>query len=132
VATGVRSGDRGRLHAELRAVDANVGLNLAAVAPPMLRDLAAELLGHPARAKDLPRLRGEVTGKVRDLLPGLPPAVLDTLLTRLCRMPPPRDPPEPPHPADPAVAAGVVTGLLLQRLGHDADSVTATARDAHG
>jgi hypothetical protein len=132
VATGVRSGDRGRLHAELRAVDANVGLNLAAVAPPMLRDLAAELLGHPPQAKDLPRLRREVTGKVRDLLPGLPPAVLDTLLTRLCRMPPPRDQSEPPHPADPAVAAGVVTGLLLDRLGHDTRSVTATARDAHG
>jgi hypothetical protein len=97
----------------------------------MLRDLAAQLLGHPPRATDLPRLRREVTDPVRDLLPGLPQPVLDTLLTRLCRMPPPKDPPDQPHPADPAVAAGVVTGLLLDRLGHETRSATATARDLH-
>ncbi|MFD1321838.1 hypothetical protein [Micromonospora sonneratiae] len=135
VAAEVRSGDRGRLHAELRDVDANVGLNLAAVAPPMLRDLAAELLGHPPRAKDLPKLRDEVNGGVRDLLPGLPPAVLDTVLTRVCRMPPPKDPPEEvaqPHPADPAVAAGVLTGLLLRRLGRDEEALTAATQESRG
>ncbi|HEY0698763.1 MAG TPA: hypothetical protein VGD43_13250 [Micromonospora sp.] len=120
VADGVRAGDRQRLHAELRGVGADVGLGMAAIAPPMLRSLATELLGHPPRAQDLPRLRQELDDKVRDLLPGLPPAVLETLLTRVCRMPPPKEPPEQPHPADPAVASGVVTGLLLRRLGHDA------------
>ena len=89
VAAGVRSGDRDRLHRELRGAHADVGLGLAAVAPPLLRDLAGELLGHPPRADDLRRLRGELDGRVRDLLPGLPPPVLDTLLTRVCRMPPP-------------------------------------------
>ncbi len=143
VATRVRSGDRGRLHAELRGVHANIGLGLAAVAPPMLRDLATELLGHPPRAQDLPRLRREVTGGVRDLLPGLPPAVVDTLLSRVCRMPPPRendkDPASQPHPADPAVAAGVLTGLLLHRLGHEPPPVPPqpvvprmTVRDKNG
>ncbi|MDW5325934.1 hypothetical protein [Plantactinospora sp. KLBMP9567] len=132
VTSGVRSGDRTRLHTELRAVEANVGLGLASVAPPMLRDLATELLGHPPRAADLPRLRREVTGQVQDLVPNLPPGVLDTLLSRVCRMPPPKQPVEQPHPADPAVAAGVLTGLLMRRLGVDQRPVTARApRDTH-
>jgi len=64
---------------------------------------------------------------VRDLLPGLPPAVLDTLLSRVCRTPPPSQP-HPAHPADQAVAAGVVTGLLLNRLGGNRSN----SRDNHG
>jgi hypothetical protein len=132
VTSDVRSGDHGRLHTGLRGVEANIGLGLASVAPPVLRDLATELLGHPPRAADLPRLRREVTGQVRDLVPNLPPGVLDTLLSRVCRMPPPKDPVEQPHPADPAVAAGVLTGLLMRRLGLDQRPVTARApRDTH-
>ncbi|NES30048.1 hypothetical protein GCE86_06770 [Micromonospora terminaliae] len=121
VVTGIRAGDRDRLHRELRRAHADVGLGLAAIAPPMLRGLAGELLGHPPRADDLGRLRRELDGRVRDLLPGLPPPVLDTLLTRVCRMPPPRRgaDQEQPHAADPAVTAGVVTGVLLDRLGRD-------------
>jgi hypothetical protein len=120
VASGVRLADRDRLHAELRRADADVGLGLAAIAPPMLRGLATELLGHPPKAPDLPRLRREFGGGVRALLPGLPPTVLDTLLTRVCRMPPQRDSTGQTHPADSAVAAGVLTGLLLNRVGHPA------------
>lgn len=120
VTSGVRAGDRDQLHAELRRADADVGLGLAAIAPPMLRGLATELLGHPPRAQDLPRLRREFSDGVHALLPGLPPAVLDTLLTRVCRMPPQRDAIGQTHPADPAVAAGVLTGLLLNRVGHPA------------
>ena len=132
VTHGVRSGDRNRLHTELRAVEAHVGLGLASVAPPVLRDLATQLLGHPPRAADLPRLRREVGGQVTDLLPNLPPAVLDTLLSRVCRMPPPKQPVEQPHPADPAVAAGIVTGLLMRRLGVDQRPVTARGpQDTH-
>ncbi|WP_243706148.1 hypothetical protein [Micromonospora sp. KC721] len=121
VVGGVRSGDRDRLRRELRGAHADVGLGMAAIAPPLLRDLAGELLGHPPRADDLSRLRNELDGRVRDLLPGLPPPVLDTLLTRICRMPPPRrgEGEEQPHAADPAVTAGVVTGVLLSRLGRD-------------
>ncbi|SCG74039.1 hypothetical protein GA0070613_5445 [Micromonospora inositola] len=121
VVTGVRAGDRDRLHSELRRAHTDAGLGLAAVAPPLLRDLAGELLGHPPRADDLGRLRRELDGRVRDLLPGLPPPVLDTLLTRVCRMPPPRrsGDQDQPHAADPAVTAGVVTGVLLARLGRD-------------
>ncbi|MGC4806352.1 hypothetical protein [Micromonospora sp. DT233] len=121
VAGGVRGGDRDRLHRELRAAHADVGLGLAAIAPPLLRELASELLGHPPRADDLPRLRRELDGRVRDLLPGLPPQTLETLLTRVCRMPPPRrdNNEEQPHAADAAVTAGVTTAVLLARLGRD-------------
>jgi hypothetical protein len=135
VVTGVRAGDRDRLHRELRRAHADVGLGLAAVAPPLLRDLAGELLGHPPRADDLSRLRRELDGRVRDLLPGLPPPVLDTLLTRVCRMPPPRPGPAgQPHAADPAVTAGVVTGVLLARLGRDLprDAEDRAARGSDG
>ncbi|RIV41382.1 hypothetical protein [Micromonospora radicis] len=125
VVRGVRAGDRDRLHRELRDAHADVGMGLAAVAPPLLRDLAGELLGHPPRGDDLARLRRELDGRVRDLLPGLPPPVLDTLLTRVCRMPPPRrGDDEQPHAADPAVTAGVLTGVLLDRLGRDLPSAT--------
>nr|WP_240956262.1 hypothetical protein [Micromonospora sp. HNM0581] len=120
VVRGVRAGDRDRLHRDLRGAHADVGLGLAAVAPPLLRDLAGELLGHPPRSDDLARLHRELDGRVRDLLPGLPAPVLDTLLTRVCRMPPPRrGEGEQPHAADPAVTAGVLTGVLLDRLGRD-------------
>ncbi|SBV26153.1 hypothetical protein GA0070620_1638 [Micromonospora krabiensis] len=119
VVRGVRGGDRDRLRTELRRAHADVGLGLAAIAPPLLRDLAGEVLGHPPRADDLGRLRGAVDARVRDLLPGLPTPVLETLLTRVCRMPPPRRSGEPPHAADSAVTAGVLTGVLLARLGRD-------------
>ncbi|BCL17147.1 hypothetical protein [Micromonospora sagamiensis] len=121
VVGGVKAGDRTRLHTELRRAHADVGLGLATVTPPLLRELASDLLGHPPKATDLPKLRNELDGRVRDLLPGLPPPVLETVLTRVCRMPPPRQrsDDEQPHPADPAVTAGVVTGLLLARLGRD-------------
>ncbi|MFC0505973.1 hypothetical protein [Micromonospora costi] len=119
VVGGVRAGDRDRLRTELRRAHADVGLGLAAIAPPLLRDLATELLGHPPRADDLGRLRGQLDGRVRDLLPGLPAPVLETLLTRVCRMPPPRRSGEQPHAADSAVAAGVLAGVLLARLGRD-------------
>ncbi|GAB3075686.1 hypothetical protein [Micromonospora schwarzwaldensis] len=134
VVVGIRSGDRDRLHAELRRAHADVGLGLAAIAPPMLRDLAGELLGHPPRADDLTRLRRELDGRVRDLLPGLPPPVLDTLLTRICRMPPPRrdDGQEQPHAADPAVTAGVLTGVLLDRLGRDLPKDTEEREPSRG
>lgn len=135
VVTGVRAGDRDRLHRDLRRAHADAGLGLAAIAPPLLRDLAGELLGHPPRADDLGRLRREVDGRVRDLLPGLPAPVLDTLLTRVCRMPPPRRSGEQdqPHAADPAVTAGVVTGVLLARLGRDLPTDTGEpTRGAHG
>ncbi|MFB9236428.1 hypothetical protein ACFFWC_12845 [Plantactinospora siamensis] len=132
VSAGVRAGDRAGLRRELGQVEADVGLGLAAVAPPLLRGLATDLLGHPPRPEDLPRLRREVGGGVRAMLPGLPPTVLDTLLSRVCRMPPPRRTDERSNPADPAVAAGVLAGLLMQRVGRDARPAVGSTRETHG
>jgi hypothetical protein len=125
VAAGVRSGDRAKLGRELHAVDASVGLGLSAVTPPVLHRLAGDLLGHEPRPEDLPRLRDAAAGRVRSLLPGTPPAVLDTLLARVCRAP--AEPGAPTHPADSAVTGSVLAGVLLARLGRDAASLDASA-----
>jgi hypothetical protein len=125
VAAGVRSGDRARLGRELHAVDASVGLGLSAVTPPVLHRLAGDLLGHDPRPEDVPRLRDAAAGRVRSLLPGTPPAVLDTLLARVCRAP--AEPGSPTHPADSAVTGSVLAGVLLARLGRDAASLDPSA-----
>jgi hypothetical protein len=117
VAAGVRSGDRARLGRDLHGVNAATGLGLSAVTPPVLRRLAGDLLGHEPGPDDLQRLRGAAGGRVRSLLPGTPPATLDTLLARICRTPPAEQ--APAHPADSAVTASVLTGVLLARLGRD-------------
>lgn len=117
VAAGVRSGDRARLGRDLHGVNAATGLGLSAVTPPVLHRLAGDLLGHEPGPDDLQRLRSAAGGRVRSLLPGTPPAVLDTLLARICRTPPAAQTPS--HPADSAVTASVLTGVLLARLGRD-------------
>lgn len=136
IAAGVRSGDRARVGRDLHAVTAGTGLALSAVTPPVLRRLAGDLLGHEPRPDDLARLRSAAAGRVRSLLPGTPPAVLDTLLARICRAP--AGPDTPAHPADSAVTASVLTGVLLARLGRDAATLDPSApeplrtRDSNG
>jgi hypothetical protein len=125
VAAGVRSGDRARLGRDLHAVQASTGLALSAVTPPVLQRLAGDLLGHEPRPEDLPRLRTAAAGRVRSLLPGTSPAVLDTLLARICRAPAPAG--GPAHPADSAVTSSVLTGVLLARLGRDATTLDPAA-----
>jgi len=117
VAAGVRSGDRARLGRDLHGVNAATGLGLSAATSPVLHRLAGDLLGHEPGPDDLPRLRGAADGRVRSLLPGTEPAVLDTLLARICRAPQAER--APAHPADSAVTASVLTGVLLARLGRD-------------
>lgn len=125
VAAGVRSGDRAKLGRDLHAVNANTGLALSAVTPPVLRRLAGDLLGHEPRPEDLARLRTASADRVRTLLPGTPPAVLDTLLARICRAPAPAA--TQAHPADSAVTSSVLTGVLLARLGRDAATLDPAA-----
>jgi hypothetical protein len=123
VAAGVRAGDRARLGRDLHAVNASTGLALSAVTPPVLHRLAGDLLGHEPRPEDVPRLRTAAAGRVRSLLPGTSPAVLDTLIDRICRVPA-RDAGRPAaHPADNAVTSSVLTGVLLARLGRDASAL---------
>ncbi|WJK35954.1 hypothetical protein [Solwaraspora sp. WMMA2065] len=130
VATAVRREDRAGLHRDLAAVAAPTGLNLAAITPPLLHRLAGDLLDHEPQAEDLRQLASATTRRVRELLPGMPDPVLQTLLARICRVPADerRDdgrradgdqagqPPDPPHPADSAVAGAVLTGVLLRLL----------------
>src|SRR6185436_1537211 len=124
VAAGVRSGDRARLGRELHGVNASTGLGLSAVTPPVLHRLAADLLGHEPRADDVARLRTAAEGRVRALLPGTAPGVLDTLIARICRVPAKEQENRPAgHPADNAVTASVLTGVLLARLGRDAGAL---------
>jgi hypothetical protein len=128
VAGGVRSGDRAKLGRDLHAVSASSGLALSAVTPPVLHRLAGDLLGHEPRADDVGRLRSAASGRVKSLLPGAPPAVLETLIARVCRAPAPAgEQPAPTHPADSAVTASVLTGVLLARLGRDPSTLDPAA-----
>ncbi|MBM2619953.1 hypothetical protein JIG36_31015 [Actinoplanes sp. LDG1-06] len=128
VASGVRAGDRARLGRELHGVNASTGLALSAVSSPVLSRLAGDLLGHEPRPEDVPRLRSAAEGRVKSLLPGTSPAVLETLIGRICRVPTEGGGPK-NHPADSAVTAGVLTGVLLARLGRDAGSLDPSAPD---
>lgn len=127
VASGVRAGDRARVGRDLHAVNASTGLALSAVTPPVLHRLAGDLLGHEPRPEDVPRLRTAATGRVRSLLPGTSPAVLETLIDRICRVPARGADRPAAHPADNAVTASVLTGVLLARLGRDASSLAPDA-----
>lgn len=130
VASGVRAGDRARLGRELHGVNASTGLALSAVSSPVLSRLAGDLLGHEPRPEDVPRLRSAAEGRVRSLLPGTSPAVLETLIARICRVPTQGSPTtQAAHPADSAVTAGVLTGVLLARLGRDAGTLDPSAPD---
>ncbi|MEV1290563.1 hypothetical protein [Micromonospora sp. NPDC049679] len=127
VVAGVRAGDRSRLRHDLGAAHAPVGLGLSALTPPALHRLAGDLLGHQPRAEDVPRLARATAGRVRDLLPGMPQPVLDTLLARVCRDTAGHGgdarAAQPSHPADLPVAGAVLTGVLLQLLGRDPEAL---------
>ena len=137
VAAGVRAEDRDKLHRELGAVEAPVGLTLSAITPPVLHRLAGDLLRHQPRAEDLEVLTKEIQPRVRQLLPGLPPEILDIQLRRICRVPVDRkkdkdkeddgEEKPPPHPADFAVTGSVVTGILLKLLDREPDSLDSEA-----
>lgn len=122
VARHTRAGNRSALRHELMAAPPPIGLSLAALSPPVLYRLAGDLLGHRPRGDDLQVLARATTDRVRELLPGLPPTIVDGQLARVCRVPP-ADTAEPPHPADPAVAGAVLVGVLLHRLDRDPGSL---------
>jgi hypothetical protein len=127
VASGVRAGDRARVGRDLHSVNASTGLALSAVTPPVLHRLAGDLLGHEPRPDDVPRLRTAAEGRVRSMLPGTSPAVLETLIDRICRVPVTSGSRPAGHPADNAVTASVLTGVLLARLGRDASALDPSA-----
>ena len=123
VAAAVRSGDKAKIGRDLHSASAATGLAMSAVTSPVLHRLAGDLLGHEPRAEDVARLRSAAEGRVRSLLPGTSPATLETLIARICRVPAQDPPASAAHPADNAVTAGVLTGVLLARLGRDASTL---------
>jgi hypothetical protein len=128
VASGVRSGDKAKVGRDLHSANAATGLALSAMTSPVLHRLAGDLLGHEPRPDDFERLRSASAGRVRSLLPGTSPAVLETLLARICRAPVKAQQGQPAgHPADNAVTASVLTGVLLARLGRDASTLDPNA-----
>ncbi|WP_433382415.1 hypothetical protein ACQPZX_18895 [Actinoplanes sp. CA-142083] len=130
VASGVRAGDKAKVGRDLHSANAATGLALSAMTSPVLHRLAGDLLGHEPRPDDFERLRSASAGRVRSLLPGTSPAVLETLLARICRVPVRQEQGRPAgHPADNAVTASVLTGVLLARLGRDASSLDPNAPD---
>lgn len=142
--------DRDRLRRELAAADPAVGLGLAAITPPLLRHLAAELVGHPPRAEDLPVVRRAAAARLRTLLPKLPPEVAEEQLVRACHAVRPEDVQraeqdkgggpagpgggrdtarDPSHPVDTAVAGVVLVAGLLAATGRSADDLAAVTEE---
>ncbi|MBB5872058.1 hypothetical protein F4553_005492 [Allocatelliglobosispora scoriae] len=110
-----------RLRRELAAAGPAVGLGVAAIAPPLLRHLAGELCGHPARLEDLARVRRAALPKIAALLPKLPAAAAEEALARVCHVQPQRRSDSTPiHPVDAAAAATVLVAGLLAATGRSA------------
>jgi hypothetical protein len=122
--TSALADDRDRLRRELAGAGPAVGLGLAAVTPPLLRYLAAELVGHAPRIEDLATVRRAALPRVAPLLPGSPPAVAEELIARACHAPPQRTGGAAPHhPVDTAAAGAVLVAALLRATGRSADDL---------
>ena len=74
VVGGVRAGDRDRLRADLRRAHADVGAGPGGGGPAAAARAGRRAARARAPRRGPARLRGELDGRVRDLLPGLPPA----------------------------------------------------------
>jgi hypothetical protein len=120
--------DRGKLRRELIGAGPAVGLGLSAVAAAPLRYLAAELVGHPPRAEDLPEVRRAVFPRVRPLLPAVDEIVVEELLARACHAPPPQVE-APVHPVDSAVTGAVLVAALLAATDRDADELAKVVKE---
>ncbi|NUO55191.1 MAG: hypothetical protein HOV71_19370 [Hamadaea sp.] len=118
-----------KLHRELASAGPAVGLGLAAVAPPLLRHLAAELVGHPPRLEDLARVRRAALVH-RGLLPELSPEAAEEIVARVCHATPQRrSEGSPTHPVDTAAAAVLVTAGLLAATGRGASELHAVVEE---
>lgn len=118
-----------RLHRELASAGPAVGLGLAAIAPPLLRYLAADLVGHPPRLEDLARIRR--AGMVHiGLLPNLPADAAEEVVWRVCHAVPQRDGDKSPtHPVDAAAAAALLVAGLLSATRRSSTDLTAVVEE---
>lgn len=122
--------DRDRLRRELAGAGPAVGLGLAAVTPPLVRHLAAEIVGHPPRLEDLARVRRAALPLIAPMLPSMPADVAEELLARACHAKPQRQADAPPaHPVDSAAAGAVLVAALLRDTGRTAEDLAKVTED---
>jgi hypothetical protein len=118
-------GDAGRLHHDLSKAGPAVGLGLAAVAPPVLRHLGVDLVGHPPRLEDFARVRRAALPIVADVLPKLPPDAAEEIVARVCHARPQRPSARPAHPVDIAAASALLVAGMLKATGRTAGDLSA-------
>ncbi len=125
-ASAALDNDTARLHRDLSKAGPAVGLGLAAVAPPLLRHLGVDLVGHPPRLEDLARLRRAALPIVNDVLPNLPPDAAEEIIARVCHARPQRESSQQPaHPVDIAAASALLVAGMLRATGRTADDLAA-------
>jgi hypothetical protein len=118
-----------KLHRELACAGPAVGLGLAAVAPPLLRYLAAELVGHPPRLEDLARVRRAALAHI-GMLPQLPSEAAEEIVARVCHATVQRrGDASPAHPVDSAAAAVLLVAGLLAATGRGAAELHAVVEE---
>lgn len=106
--------DTRRIHKALTAAGPAVGLGLAAVAPPLLRHLAGELVGHPPRLEDLARVRRAALPIVAEVLPSLAGDAAEEIIASVCHAQPQREASQPAHPVDIAAACALLVAGMLR------------------
>jgi hypothetical protein len=112
------------LHRHLTAAGPAVGLGLAAIAPPLLRHLATELVGQPPRLEDVARVRRAALPLVGTLLPELPSDPAEEIIGRVCHARPQRaGDRRPNHPVDAAITAALLVAGMLRATGRSADDL---------
>ncbi|WP_117214696.1 hypothetical protein [Allorhizocola rhizosphaerae] len=116
--------DAERLHTYLSKAGPAVGLGLAAVAPPLLRHLGMDLVGHPPRLEDFARLRRAALPVVADVLPKLPSDAAEEIVARVCHARPQRQSSQPAHPVDIAAASALLVAGMLKANGRKADDLS--------
>lgn len=122
--TAALNSDTKQLHRALVAAGPAVGLGLAAVAPPLLRQLAGELVGHPPRLEDLARVRRAALPILAEVLPELPADPAEEIIARVCHAQPQRQPAQPAHPVDVAAASALLVAGMLRANEHTADDLS--------
>lgn len=123
-------GNTAKLHRHLTAAGPAIGLGLATVAPPLLRQLATELIGHPPRLEDLARVRRAAIPLGVEVLPDLAPDAAEEIIARVCHARTQRAAGRgPTHPVDAAVSAALLVAGLLRAGGRGVDELARVIED---
>lgn len=122
--TAALDSDTKRIHRALTAAGPAIGLGLAAVAGPLLRHLAGDLVGHAPRLEDLARVRRAALPILAEVLPSLVGDAAEEIIARVCHAQPQREAPQPAHPVDIATASALLIAGLLRANKLTADDLS--------